>query len=130
MKNEECAFLDGYCSYSHYREMDDRPACNELYTTDSPLAAGRMQKWWSCGACILFGLKDIARLSLKICGRSLGYDLIGKDVAFLKKVISCLDTFGNKDEYVKFCKDTHVEIYSGPCEERCYYARSANVEKS
>lgn len=127
MKNEECAFLDGYCSYSHYCEWDDHPACNELYIRDSPLASGRMQKWLSCGACELFGMKDMSNLSLKICGRALEHDLICKDVAFLKKAVAGLGAIENKDEYSKYCRESYEEIYGVPCRERCYYGRSMHA---
>ncbi|MFA6451080.1 MAG: U32 family peptidase [bacterium] len=121
MRNEECSLLDGYCAYSHYGDMDDHPACNELFAIKEPLAPGRMQKWWSCGACVLFGLRDTPNLSLKICGRALGYDLIQKDVAFLKKAVEQLDAAENAVEHAEFCQKTHVAVYGAPCRERCYY---------
>ena len=123
IKNEECAFLDGYCSYSHqFGAMDDQPACNELFKMDSPLAPGRMSKQGSCGACALYGLKDLPRLALKICGRGQQYDLISRDVLFLKKVITSLDGAVAAGDFQQFCIQSFEDIFQHPCGERCYYA--------
>lgn len=120
MKNEECAFMDGYCSYSHYGDMDEKPACNMLFSCDTEMRAGKTEMW-SCGTCALFHLKNFDNISLKICGRSLRYDPVYKDVEYLNNVLSILDKTLDFEQYHNSCRSLHKEIYGRDCDKKCYY---------
>lgn len=120
MKNEACAFLDGYCAFSHYGEFDYRPACNELFGENTPLCGGRTEMW-TCGTCALYHLKEREPLSLKICGRALRYDPIYKDIMYLRKVIDEAPRNSGFEKYQAFCRKTHESIYGKPCGQLCYY---------
>lgn len=126
MKNEECAFMDGYCSYSHYADLDEKPACNMLFTGDMEMKAGRTEMW-SCGSCALFQMKNLENLSLKICGRSLRYDPIYKDVDYLRRVLEELKRSDDEQSFMAFCRTLHERIYGKSCGKKCYYNVGANI---
>ena len=122
--NEECYFLDGHCNYSHYGELDYRPACNELFSAHAALHAARTEMW-SCGLCALFHLRDFDRLSLKICGRSLRYGPIRNNVECLGKVLGELDEYSDAGEFEARCRRLYERIHGSPCGKKCYYDTAA-----
>ncbi len=119
-KNEECAFLDGYCAYSHVGDMDEFIACNEIYPKDSPLAGGRTRPY-SCGACALFDLRGLDRVSLKICGRTLPLERIAIDVPFTRRVLDCLASATSRDSFTRDCLQAYADFYGTTCDNTCYY---------
>ena len=82
-----------------------------------------------CGACDLYRLKNIGIDSLKIVGRNHPTAKKIKDVAFLKKMLLCLeqDPALPEEDFKKKSRAEYVKTYGLDCKALCYRSAPSEV---
>lgn len=121
VKNEECPFLEGICSFAHLPGEDSPNICRQLLIHNKyPWQGGYV--FDSCGACSLFALRDYPELVLKIAGRGSAMDWLKNDVRFIKSAVSFLSECSDPRAFSTFCAEEHVRIFNNKCGRKCYYS--------
>ena len=140
IKNSRCINEDGNCSYEHglanYVSGMEGGCCQLQYKVeyvgntpqnlfDREIIRKRYEYLrgdflFACGACFLKHFNEIGIASLKIVGREFSTSRKIKDINFISKCISYIDS--SEEEYRRQVRSIYKEIYGRECNSsQCYY---------
>lgn len=145
IKNQDCANIDGMCSYSHgvfdsekicnpctmlsnFRVLSDSADENAKHNIMERLKAYNEIMFNACGACSIQELAEAGVNAVKIVGRSLPPESKIKDIRFVKKAISMISL--PKNEYAENIMSCYGETYGHDCRKRCFYSAQKNEKKN
>jgi hypothetical protein len=75
-----------------------------------------------CCACAIYDFKKMGIKSLEIVGRGNPTERKVKDIAFLKSLVTALDSNISKQEFRNIAMGLYSETYNRPCREHmCYF---------
>ncbi len=148
-----CLFVDGYCSLLHcFEQLKDRKNFGklikaqkyDLITTgagccmvlngfsnkDFNIVSNNKQKFeisktlgFSCNICMLYELKNIKNLSLKIDSRGSNGSGV-TNINMLNKLIAAVNSSTNKEEYIKQAKKILYKYKKVKCNSKiCLYCK-------
>jgi putative protease len=147
--NSRCINVDGFCTFQHglagktvfpmFRNACMLPYSVEMFSESSEADIISLekkenilsrQKVWEkvhvddhpCGACAIYEFKEMGIKSLKIVGRGNPTERKVKDIAFLKSLVTALDSNISKQEFRNIAMELYSETYGRPCREHmCYF---------
>ena len=147
--NSRCINVDGFCTFQHglagktvfsmFRNACMLPYSVEMFSESSEAAIispekkenilSRQKVWEKvhvddhpCGACAIYEFKEMGIKSLKIVGRGNPTERKVKDIAFLKSLVTALDSNISKQEFRNIAMGLYSETYDRACREHmCYF---------
>lgn len=139
--NETCPNVDGLCRFFHGENKENsfvKHACvvNFQMNLKSDLVGEKRIELMNriksnlkftrysnfCGVCALYQLKNMNITSLKMPSRGHNLNSKVKDINFVKKSISELNSFnGDKLHFKEIMKKEYFKTYNYSCRENCYY---------
>ncbi len=140
IKNEDCPYLNGMCSYIHNLNLtltsDEGAFCRvierygEFSLVDKNKLKGNFSleeslkrrydfcRNYNCGLCWLDKLEKFKqRVILKITGRMLSLERKKRDLSFVKKSLEILEKKQPKSKILQLQR----EIYPEYCDNKCYF---------
>jgi collagenase-like PrtC family protease len=147
--NSRCINVDGFCTFQHglagktvfpmFRNACMLPYSVEIFSENSEAAIispekkenilSRQKVWEKvhvddhpCGACAMYEFNEMGIKSLKIVGRGNSMERKLKDIIFLKRLVTVLDSGVSRDDFRNKSQSLYKETYNRPCREHmCYF---------